>query len=79
MFCLHHIVFGLSGSFFFPKDFPPGGLKQLLCYGEYLGNFDILFENSFKSKLNVMGEFGHVLAIACVEAAPVVTTLIFAH
>jgi hypothetical protein len=31
--------------------------------GQYLGNFDIIFENSFKSKLNVMGEFGHVLAI----------------
>jgi hypothetical protein len=31
---------------------------------EYLGNFDIMFENWFKSKLNVMGEFGQVLAIA---------------
>jgi hypothetical protein len=30
---------------------------------EYLDDFDIIFENSFKSKLKIMGECGHVLTI----------------
>jgi hypothetical protein len=64
MFCLHHIVFRLSGSFFFSKRLPTRWIETTLMVWEYLGNFDIIFENSFNSKLNVMGEFGHVLAIA---------------